>query len=258
MHEVAFEVFGVRVAFTTNDPELLDQFQELIPPNATPCEASAAEQRFELISRNGDGYDLRLNEDWQLDYKDVQLAWALLDMHMSGYIAVHATNRIFVHAGVVAYRDRLIMAPGMSFSGKSTLVAALVRAGAAYYSDDYALLDEAGRVHPYPKPLSLRGENLIPSTHSPQSLGSVVGLEPRLPSLIVITNYRRGAEWDPRRLSAGAASLAVLANTVPVRERPAESLEAVSRAVEKAIVLEGDRDEADDVVPRLFAALDGD
>ena len=39
-------------------------------------------------------------------------------------------------------RGRAIVIPGRTFSGKSTLVAELVRAGATYYSDEYAVEDE--------------------------------------------------------------------------------------------------------------------
>jgi hypothetical protein len=31
-------------------------------------------------------------------------------------------------------------------------VAELVRAGATYYSDEFAVLDSRGRVHPFPRP----------------------------------------------------------------------------------------------------------
>lgn len=48
------------------------------------------------------------------------------------------------------------MVPGRTLSGKSSLVLALVKAGADYYSDEYAVFDGSGRVHPYSKPLSRR------------------------------------------------------------------------------------------------------
>ena len=46
-----------------------------------------------------------------------------------------------------------IMLPGYSFAGKTTLVAEFVRAGALYYSDEYAVLDRDRFAHPYPRPL---------------------------------------------------------------------------------------------------------
>ena len=57
-----------------------------------------------------------------------------------------------MHAGAVAWRDRGIVIPGRSHSGKTTLVRALVEA-ARYYSDEFAVLDPQGRLHPYPLPL---------------------------------------------------------------------------------------------------------
>ena len=64
-----------------------------------------------------------------------------------------------VHGGVVGHDGRAILLPGPTGAGKSTLVAELVRRGALYFSDEYALIDGAGRVHPYPRPLLLRDES---------------------------------------------------------------------------------------------------
>ena len=65
------------------------------------------------------------------------------------HLAERARNRIFIHAGVVGWQGRAIVIPGRSFSGKSTLVAALLQAGATYYSDEFAVLDGRGYVHPF-------------------------------------------------------------------------------------------------------------
>ena len=81
-----------------------------------------------------------------------------LESHLQLYVAEWARRRIFVHAGVVGWRGRAILVPGRSFSGKTALIAAFVRAGATYYSDEYAVLDAKGRVHPYPRRLSIRSE----------------------------------------------------------------------------------------------------
>jgi hypothetical protein len=50
--------------------------------------------------------------------------------------------------------------------------------------------------------------------------------------------------------------LAVLANTVPAQERPEESMRAIARAVEGAVVLEGERGEAYALAPQLLADLE--
>jgi hypothetical protein len=66
-------------------------------------------------------------------------------------VAENARRWIFVHAGVVAWRGQAIVIPGATQSGKTSLVAALVRAGAEYFSDEYAVFDARGRVHPLPR-----------------------------------------------------------------------------------------------------------
>jgi hypothetical protein len=50
--------------------------------------------------------------------------------------------------------------------------------------------------------------------------------------------------------------MAMLANTVPARERPEESLRAVRRAVDGAVVLESERGEAEALAPLLLAELE--
>src|SRR5439155_21468851 len=74
------------------------------------------------------------------------------DLHL--YVAEFARRRLFVHAGAVGWGGRAILIPGRSMSGKSTLVEALVRAGASYYSDEYAMVDRDGRLDAVLRPLS--------------------------------------------------------------------------------------------------------
>ena len=84
----------------------------------------------------------------------------------------------------------------------------------------------------------------------------MAGVEPLPLGMIVITTYRSGAEWRPKRLSGGAGALALLSNAVPAQERPKEVMEAVARAASKAAVVESDRDEADQIAPLLLAELE--
>ena len=179
----------------------------------------------------------------------------MLDTHLQEVVALHAPDLIFVHAGAVAHNGRCLLVPGSSFAGKSTMVAALVRAGATFYSDDFAPLDADGRVHPYPKPLSIRAPRISTTNHDVESLGGRAGQQPLPVGAIVVTRYLPDAEWRPRRLSSGEAALAVLSHTVPAQERPAESLASIRRAVEGAVVLEGDRGEAAPIASQLLSGV---
>jgi hypothetical protein len=54
------------------------------------------------------------------------------------------------------------------------------------------------------------------------------------------------------RLSTGEGVLALLANTVPAHQRPAEAMTALGAAAAGATVLEGERGEAGEVVGTLL------
>ncbi len=61
-----------------------------------------------------------------------------------------------LHAGAVLLGEQALLLPAVTHAGKSSPVAELLLRGATYFSDEYALIDSAGRVHPYPRPLLLR------------------------------------------------------------------------------------------------------
>lgn len=162
------------------------------------------------------------------------------------HVAERARKRVFVHAGAVGWRGRAIVVPGRSFSGKTTLVAELVRAGATYYSDDYAVFDAHGHVHPFPRPLSMRPEGEhVQERHPVESIGGVAGERPLPVGLVVVTEYSsRVRGWRPRGLSAGQGVLELFAHAVAARRRPAEVLEALEGAAADALILKGRRGEA--------------
>ncbi len=60
-----------------------------------------------------------------------------------------------------------------------------------------------------------------------------------------MTSYKPGAQWRPQLRSRGQGVLALVGNTHSALERPAETLAVARRALDTAIVLEGERGEAD-------------
>jgi len=92
------------------------------------------------------------------DSLDRPAALSRLMARINELAVVGSPDWVAFHAGVVTVEGGLVVLPGPSGRGKSTLTAALVAAGAAYLSDELALLDPgAGLVRPYPKPLALAG-----------------------------------------------------------------------------------------------------
>lgn len=257
------EAHGVRLGLRTNAPELLKELASCLPPGWRPSASPLVDELFsvwvdpartpERPSRVYVGTTRRART------RDLRQAFAVLESELRQSLAARSKRRTFVHAGVVGWRGRAIVVPGRSRSGKTTLVAELVRSGATYLSDEFAVLDARGRVHPFAKPLSIRGAggcDLHVQRPSAEDLGGRRGTEPLPVGLVVLATHRPGAEWRPQTLSAGQAVIEMLAHTVPARLRPAASLAALERAVARAAVVKGERGEARDLAPRLLQLLE--
>lgn len=170
------------------------------------------------------------------------------------WVAEHAEEVVFVHAGVVAVDGRALLLPGRSHDGKTTLTAALLRAGAAYGSDEYAVLDPSGRVHPYPRPLAIRGignRQRVPA--------SALGAETFTGGLpvggVAVLRYEPGAGPTVQPISSGIAVLRLFDCTICARSRPQAALDTLIAATAMARAIEGERGEVDDVLPHLLALM---
>jgi hypothetical protein len=156
----------------------------------------------------------------------------------------------------VSWRGRGIVLPGRSCAGKSTLVQALVEAGAEYYSDEFAVLDPAGRLHPYPLPLCIRANGPQPATRtSAGALGGRTGDGPLPVDLIVMTSYQPRARWRPLPLSRSHALLALIENTVAARQPPERTMPILRQAVLTARAIHSRRGEARAAARAVLAEL---
>ena len=231
--EVGLEAFGVPLVIAA-PREVVPRLKAIMPPGSKPREVEEGFHPFILQPGPNGVYRVLTGEKSVSGSSDLQIALEVLDSRLRGYISLHAPDHIFIHAGVVAHEGRAIVLPGRSFSGKTTLVAELVKAGATYYSDEFAVLDGEGLVHPYPKPLSIRSGGYSQVDHAVDTLGGTVGDVPATVSVVAIAQYVPGTHWDPKRLSGGEAVLAMLSHTVPAQERPEQALPTIKRAIEHA------------------------
>ena len=252
-HQTPFEAYGVELRLCASSAELLARAETLLPPGWRPCAPKLTQSRLGLLAERDGTHLVYRDSTCVSEGQTLAHSLVVLDGQVRGLVAFHAPERTFIHAGAVAHEGRAIIFPGRSFSGKTVLTAAAVRAGATYLSDEFAILDSEGLVHPYPKPLSLRSEAPIVQTdHDVEALGGTAATGPLPLGLIVLTTYVPGTEWRPEPMSPGDAALALVGNAVTARSRPAEVMRSVSRAVEGAVALQGDRGEADDIVGELF------
>src|SRR5579862_5116240 len=144
---ICFRSYGVRIGIRTNTPEVLDRLPPLLPPGWKPGTSPIVDVLYSL--KVGSGKPARIRQYHLLYSGPRRVARSLeleelfepLESDLQALVAGAARRRVFVHAGVVGWKGQAIVIPGRSYSGKTLLVAALVRAGATYYSDEYAVLD---------------------------------------------------------------------------------------------------------------------
>jgi hypothetical protein len=166
------------------------------------------------------------------------------------WVAEHARDRVFVHAGVVVVDGYALLLPGRSFTGKSTMTRELLRAGAVYGSDEYAVLRGDGTVEAYPRPLALR-------EHTPQRVdagefGATV-LAGAVPvRAVAVLQYRPDTALEIRPITAASAVLRLFENTVCASSRPEESFETLVALSRDVVAVEGTRGEAAAAVSELF------
>lgn len=261
---LAFISYGVRVGIRVDKPGVLEQMLPFLPPGWKPSASPVVERLYSIIAGGaGRKPGVRL---FNLVYANAgriartpELIQAIdaFEADLQLYVAEMSPNRVFIHSGVVGWRGQAILIPGRSFSGKTTLTAELVKAGAVYYSDEYAVLDAKGRVHHYARPLSIRQNGGLekPKKYQVETLGGRRGAKPLPVALVVVSTYKPGATWRPRELSAGEGALALMANAVGVRRGPKNTLTALQQVVAGATVLQGNRGEAKQVIDYIFAKL---
>ena len=261
---LSFTAYGLRVGVRVNDERVLADAVARLPPGWQPT-AAPVERLYSIVA-GGAGSRAGVRR-FNLLYSDAERIARVKDFaelldvfesHLRFDIALNTPRRVFVHAGAVGWRGRAIVIPGRTFTGKSTLVAELVRMGATYYSDEYAVLDARGRVHPFAKQLSLRE----PETHrqidtAVEQLGGKIGVKPLHVGAVVLTEYREGASWRPRRLSPGRGALSMFNHTVSAMRRPALAIEALGRATATAPVLKGSRGDARSTAEAILRRLAG-
>jgi hypothetical protein len=256
MPHIYLESHGVRLDVEVQDDALLDRVLPMLPPGWEPL-SEFPEDGHLTIAHGADGLlDVIVDGDLVATSLTPDLAVHVLDSQLRARVARLAKDRVFIHAGAVAMDGRALVLPAPSFAGKSSLVAALIGAGADYLSDEFAVLDAKGLVHPYPRALSLRevGDR-YGARAMPDDLGARVPAGPVPVAMIAITNYAADARWDPRPLEPGRGALALLANAVPARSRTEETLEAVSAATKDARILEGARGDAEETARLMLEEL---
>lgn len=256
---LSFFAYGVKLELRGPDA-LLSQLAWPIVPGAESADEGQADAVLtvrEHQSAEGESrYEIFENGTALSEVSGVAAAEHALESWAQLTVATLAKELVFVHAGVVSWKDRAIVVPGRSLSGKSTLVLSFVEKGAQYYSDEYAIFDSQGQVHPYwrlPKLRVASDQKVATSLLG----GTLRGAPPKPIPLgwVLISRYEADSRWHPRRLSHGGTLLGLLDNTVPLRCRPEQSVKVLAGAVKNAQGFEGMRGEAAVFAEEVLASL---
>ncbi len=263
VRELSFRCYGLRVQILdTVDADICGGLTPLLPP---PCEPSNIRERdlcYTVRSTvpgaapDQNGYEVLRDGHavFQGPAPGEIIRWLRVDVERQ--VAEGSPVGMFVHAGVVSWRGRGILIPGRSLTGKSSLVAAFVQRGATYYSDEFAVLDEEGRVHPYARALFLRAGQGPARPVTVDELGGVAGRDPAPVSLIVSTSYKAGIPWNPEVLRGTRAVLPLIDNTVLAREEPRRTARLAASLAHGVVTLRGPRPDATEVAPKILDFFD--
>jgi len=258
--EFSFASHGAQIGVRATHHLPLERLDQILPFGSVVEHTRNPDVLYSLLGAGSGGLMTlcQIYEGPRCISEEVSIGQALdaFESHIHFQIATHARTGLFVHAGVVGWKGRAIVIPGRSMSGKSSLVAALVRAGASYYSDEYAVIGPDGFIHPYPKRLSLRDEDGKANKVSVEELGGRVGM-PCLPAgLILSARYRHGANWHPRKMTNAQKFLGLMDNTVLAQTESELAMERLPQVASGALGLSGVRGEACVVAASLLRRLD--
>ncbi len=246
-----FESYGVFVKLESNSPELLQKGKETASKallgriKIVENRNTAVDHTFGLNQTDDGRFFMVDNGSKKSNLEDTVSLFSYFNSILRLTIAEKATSNVFVHAGVVGLKGKALVLPAFSYQGKTTLVAELVKNGAEYFSDEYAVFDEQGLVHPFERDLSVRTENsILPVPVSIESIGGKVASGPAPVGMVFITEYREDAVWEPEILTLGRGLMEIIPQVIPIRFNTEFSLKLLNTALSHAIIAKCPRGEA--------------
>ncbi len=259
-NRVAFESFGVSISLESDSLDTLTdatQFlrRALVGHMRFVDSAQHARFKFAIKANPDQSFDIFESGAHLRHTPDKNFLFGELSSRVRIKIAEFALDKLFIHAGVVRWKNSGIMFPGNSYDGKTTLIAELVTRGAEYYSDEYAIIDVDGFCHPFPRDLSVRtlkGLFRVP----PEDLGATVGKDPTPINYVVFTKYVESARWEPERLSVGNGIMETIPHAISMTSNADFALKLLKSSLAHAIILKGMRYDAKQFAPVLIKFIE--
>ncbi|REJ78504.1 MAG: hypothetical protein DWQ47_03360 [Acidobacteria bacterium] len=258
MRKLQLESFGVRLRLDFEDEEALvpviDRLRFVFRDQIRIGNSGNHEHRFVIGRANGD--ETQVMDVYQRTRHPVASArlTKTIESMVRNKIAEYAVGKVFLHAGVVSIDGEALVIPGRSRTGKSTLVNALLNHGAVYYSDEYAVIDKDGEIHPFAKPISLRSTERDEGIEEvvPEELGIEVGHDPVPCKMVLLTEFVEGGKWSPFEVGNAAGVLKLIENSVGLRTNTCFSLKVLNKLALRAIIAQSCRSEALETAIKLI------
>ncbi|MBS2034801.1 hypothetical protein JST97_07430 [bacterium] len=254
------DAWNYLVRLRSDTEQALQEVLARLPVNLKLTEASRFDAEFTIVSnstrRQTSGTYSEGKRVSQFYRPEGEELWEEAEGAINLKIASYCPDLVFVHAGVVAYEGKCIVIPGRSRAGKSELTQALVRSGAVYFSDEYAVLDKLGQVHPYARALSQRGQGESRLRTSASELGFKPGQVSLPVGAVVITKYVPNRKWKPRAATRGQAVWEMFHNTVSASINPQLALEILPNSLKNcAHCYDGPRGDADETARAILKTI---
>lgn len=252
---VGFSCWGINCGIRVDDRKFLEGIKKVIPPFHAESHFEKASQVFSLVTaESADFNGFYRNEERIFPFKNFEDSYfESIESKIQVSLAVALPPRkFFLHAGAVAFEGRGIIIPGLSFAGKTTLVKEFIKAGAVYYSDDCAVVDRKGFLYPYSKTLSVReGSSRESKIVKAEDFHARIGEKPVKIGAVLLTPFDKKSGWDAEMIGKGKAVWALAQNLfypASMTLFPKETLEALGKAADGALLLQGKRGEAAETV----------
>lgn len=259
-HKLSFVSYGVQITLESASKELLEDARKIAERTLLGnlfFLSDADRENVLEICEDSDGQRFFISDGIPSLKLQKDIFAQVLNSKIRIIIAEKAYPWVFIHAGVVEWKGRAIVLPASSYFGKTTLVSELIRAGATYLSDEYAVLGQDGLIHPFARDLSVRvvpGE--LPETRPPGQYGASVRSEPVAAGLVVLTKYEQGSTWAPVVLSQGQGMLEMIPQVISINFNTEFALKVLNTAFNRAIIIRSLRGEAPETAQFILNFFD--
>jgi len=262
---LCFECLNVKIGVRSNNPAFINRlkrrFPEIVPIPSSEITEEEVRHLFSVTKGGKSGKEFRLykGSDFILTKMSAEDIVNYLESQIRSIIAEHAEEFVFLHAGVVSWKGRGIVIPGKSFSGKSTLVSELIKRDCEYLSDEFAVIDKKGYVHPFPKKISMRGiiDEYKQVDLAVAEFGGRESKKPVPVDYFLVTEYKKERKKPRIKIdSTGEGVMVGVANSISIRQNPRLVLEVLSLVAERALILKTKRGEAGEFAEFLLNYLE--